>query len=222
TLYIASGDRALKGLRHERAWDAVLAACPRHAHWADGEPLTGVLAMGGIVDRRRRTVVDGRPVATGVVALADAWACTNPSLGRGVTFGLLHARRLRDVVRYHLEHPPETVEVWDAATEAELTPWIRATIEEDRARRRALEADRAGAPPPPSPDEASAVLAALPLAGALDPDLFRAHLAIRSCLDLPEEVVARPGLAERVLALAAAAGPRPPMGPDRAEVLALL
>ncbi len=222
TLYIASGDRALKGLRHERAWDAVLAACPRHAHWADGEPLTGVLAMGGIVDRRRRTVVDGRPVATGILALADAWACTNPSLGRGVTFGLLHARRLRDVVRYHLEHPPETVEVWDAATEAELTPWIDATIAEDRARRRALEADRAGAPPPAPPDDASAVLAALPLAGTLDPDMFRAYLAIRSCLDLPEDVVARPGLAERVRELAAAAGPPPPGTPDRAEVLALL
>jgi len=222
TLYIGSGDRALKGLRHERAWEAVLAACPRHAHWADGEPLTGVLAMGGIVDRRRRLVVDGRPIATGVVALADAWACTNPSLGRGVTFGLLHARRLRDVARYHLEHPPETVEVWDAATETELTPWIRATIAEDRARRRALEADRTGSAPPPPPDQAAAVLAALPLAGALDPDLFRAFLEIRSCLDLPEEVVARPGLAERVLEIAGTAGPRPPMGPDRAEVLALL
>jgi 2-polyprenyl-6-methoxyphenol hydroxylase-like FAD-dependent oxidoreductase len=222
TLYISSGDRALKAMRHERAWDAVLAACPRHAHWADGEPLTGVLAMGGIVDRRRRMVVDGRPIATGIVALADAWACTNPSLGRGVGFGLLHARRLRDVARYHLEHPPETVEVWDAASEAELTPWIRSTIAEDRARRRALEADRAGAPPSPPPDETSALLAALPLASAFDADAFRAQLAIRSCLELPEDALARPGLADRVREIAGAAGPPPRMGPDRAELLALL
>ena len=52
--------------------------------------------------------------------------------------------------------------------------------------------------------------------------MFRAYLAIRSCLDLPEDVVARPGLAERVRELAAAAGPPPPGTPDRAEVLALL
>ena len=55
---------------------------------------TGVLAMSGIVDRYRRFVVDGSPVATGFVALADAWACTNPSAGRGLTVGFLHAALL--------------------------------------------------------------------------------------------------------------------------------
>jgi hypothetical protein len=123
TLHAFAGDRPLNALRHEEKWHAVLAACPNNAHWADGEPVTGVLAMGGVTDRYRRMVVDGRPVATGIVPVADAWACTNPSLGRGITFGLMHARRLRDFVRHHLEHRVEMAEVWETVTEVELTPW---------------------------------------------------------------------------------------------------
>ena len=222
TLYITAGDRPLKALRHAEKWDTVLAACPRHAHWADAEPLTDVLAMGGVVDRYRRMVVDGEPVATGVVMLGDAWACTNPSLGRGITLGLMHARRLRDFVRHHLEHRVEMAEVWDTVTEVELTPWYRATVAEDHARRAALEADRAGAAPPPLPGGDADVLARLPRAAIVDADLFRALLSIRSCLALPEEVLARPGLAERVLELSGDAGPPPLMGPDRAQLLAVL
>jgi 2-polyprenyl-6-methoxyphenol hydroxylase-like FAD-dependent oxidoreductase len=222
TLYISAGDRALKAMRHEDRWSSVLAACPRHAHWADGEPLTGVLAMGGVVDRYRRMVVDGRPVATGVLTLADAWACTNPSLGRGLALGLMHARRLRDFVRRHLEHRVEMVEVWDTVTEVELTPWYRATVAEDAARRGALEADRAGAAPPPPPANGDAgLLARLPSAAMADPDLFRAFLAIRSCLALPEEILAQPGIAARIGDLAGQVTP-PAMGPDRAGLLALL
>jgi hypothetical protein len=33
--------------------------------------------------------MDGVPVATGIVSVGDAWACTNPSLGRGITMGLM-------------------------------------------------------------------------------------------------------------------------------------
>ena len=139
-----------------------------------------------------------------------------------MALGLLHARRLRDFVRYHLEHRVEMAEVWDTVTEVELTPWYRATVAEDHARRAALEADRAGAAPPPPPGGDAGVLARLPRAAIVDADLFRALLSIRSCLALPEEVLARPGLAERVLELSGDAGPAPRLGPDRAQLLALL
>jgi hypothetical protein len=45
--------------------------------------VTDVLPMGGTIERYRRFVVDGVPVATGIVSVGDSWACTNPSLGRG-------------------------------------------------------------------------------------------------------------------------------------------
>ena len=83
-------------------WERVVRSYPLVAHWADGEPLDDDIAvMAKIEDRHRAFVVDGEPVVTGVAALGDAWACTNPSLGRGATIGLLHARALRDAIRTH-------------------------------------------------------------------------------------------------------------------------
>ena len=115
-------------------WTALVAACPRHAQWLDGEPITDVVPMGGIVDRYRRfrgLTCRWRPASRSV---GDAWACTNPSNGRGMSLGLMHVQRLRDVIRAHLADPLEFAEVWDAVTEAELTPWYRENVEEDRDR----------------------------------------------------------------------------------------
>jgi 2-polyprenyl-6-methoxyphenol hydroxylase-like FAD-dependent oxidoreductase len=222
TVFISGGDRPLKRLRDADRWSAVVAACPLQAQWLEGEPITGVLPMGGILDRYRRLTAGGRPLATGLALLADACVCTNPSDGRGIALGLQHARRLRDVVRDHLEEPLDFTRAWDAATEAQLVPWYRATVEEDRARMRQIEAFRNGAPPPPPADAEAAILAALPLAAIQDPDVFRVMLDARGCIGSPTAVLEQPGLAERVLELAAASAPRPLAGPNREELLTLL
>ena len=107
-------------------------ACPLHAHWLEGEPMTGVLPMGGVLDRRRRLPADG--TLTGVALLADAWACTNPSVGRGMTFGLMHGALLRDTLREHEGGSAAFAAAWDEATEREMAPWYEATVAADRAR----------------------------------------------------------------------------------------
>ena len=38
TLFASPRDRPLKRLRDTRRWTAVVAACPRHAHWLEGDP----------------------------------------------------------------------------------------------------------------------------------------------------------------------------------------
>jgi 2-polyprenyl-6-methoxyphenol hydroxylase-like FAD-dependent oxidoreductase len=222
TVYTAAGDPPMKAVRHEDRFAALVRACPLHAHWLDGEPLSGIAAMGGVVDRYRRMVVGGQPVATGVLPVADASACTNPSAGRGIALGLMQVAMLPAIVREHAADPPALVRAWDEATEREVTPWYRATVAADRARLAEIDALRQGSTPPARDDVASRVAAALPAAMALDPDAFRAGLQIIGCLALPQDVFARPGLAERVLQLAAEAPPRPPMAPARDEVLALL
>lgn len=118
-----------------------------HAHWVDGTPLSGVLAMAGVLDRYQRFVIDARPVATGFVAGGDAWACTNPSAGRGMTMGLLHARLLRDAVRRHIGDPVALAIAFDEATEQALTPPYRDQITEDRTRLAEMDALRRGLEP---------------------------------------------------------------------------
>jgi 2-polyprenyl-6-methoxyphenol hydroxylase-like FAD-dependent oxidoreductase len=221
TLYTSSGDQPLKALRDPAKWTAVARACPRHAHWLDGEPITPVMPMGGIVDRVRSLNGNGAGPAIGVLSLADAWACTNPSMGRGMSLGLAHAAILRRVVREVGDQPAELESAFAAATQAELTPWYENTVMIDRARMAQIEALRAGWQPP-APEQVNArVGAGLPAAMSRDPDAFRAGLEISSCLSLPREVFARPGFAQQVLEQAAQATPAP-FGPDREGLLALL
>jgi 2-polyprenyl-6-methoxyphenol hydroxylase-like FAD-dependent oxidoreductase len=223
TIFTSSGDRPLKQLKHADRFAAVLAACPLHAHWLDGEPISDVLPMAGVLDRYRRLTVDGRLLVSGVVLVADAWACTNPSLARGLALGLDHAARLRDTVRAHLDDPRELAEAWDAVTEAEFTPWYRATVATDRARLAEIDRLRRGedAPPPPA-DRAALARSRLAPAATRDPDLFRAFLEIVCCLTLPADVFARPGLVDRVLELTETGEPPAPPGPTREQLLALL
>ncbi len=83
-LVVHAKDKALYGLRRLDRWEAALRSIKLVAHWLDGEPIDdGVSVLTRLEDRHRDLSVDGRPVATGVVAVGDAWAATNPSLGRG-------------------------------------------------------------------------------------------------------------------------------------------
>jgi len=223
TVYISAGDQPLKRVREPGAWTTVVQALPEHAHWLEGEPISDVAAMGGVLDRYRRLVVDGRPVATGLALVADSCACTNPSLGRGIALGLVQAQALRDVVRSDLGGDPLAfAHAWDAATEAQIVPWYRAGVLEDRARLRQIDALRRGEPVPAPAGVAATAFAALPVAAVQDADLFRVMLDTRCCLGSPTALLETPGLTERVLELAAAHPATPPPGPDREQLLALL
>jgi len=222
TIYTASGDQPLKRLRDPRAWTAVARSCPAHAQWLDGEPISDLIAMGGILDRYRRLVVDGTPVATGVALVGDAWACTNPSQGRGMTLGLLHAKLLADVLRAHPDNPRTFAEEFDAVTEAELTPWYRETVEEDRIRLGQIEALRHGLEARAATGSMAWKLAALAGAMTADADAFRAIVANKACLTLNREIFEDEGLFERILEVARQSDPGPPPGPDRDQLLALL
>lgn len=98
--------------------------------------------MAGILDRYHRYVVDGRPIVTGVAAVGDSWACTNPSAGRGITVGLIHAQALRNVVRSTLGDPEGLARAWDAATETEVAPLLEPDPSRSSAYRRNERAGR--------------------------------------------------------------------------------
>jgi hypothetical protein len=138
-----------------------------------------------------------------------------------MTLGLLHAQRLAETVRTY-DDPDDFAETWDAVTEAELTPWYRETVEEDRARLNEMEALRHGLEAAPEPGSMSWLQGALLAAVPQDPDAFRAFLANRCCLSLNREIFEDTSLMQRVFELAQRAE-RPPLpGPNRDQLLALL
>ena len=214
-----AGDPPFKALRHNDTWTRVVGAFPHAAHWLDGEPTSDVIAMAGVLDRRRRIVVDGQPVITGLVPVGDAWACTNPTAGRGISLGVAHAIALRDALRQS-DDPARFVIGFDQVTEATLTPWYHNQVAVDRRRAADLQAVIEGRPLPPR-DAERAKQAAFFAAAAADADVARASFDVLACLALPEEVMRRAGIAERVAAFAGSSPPPMP-GPTRADLLAAL
>ena len=218
----SSRDRALRGLRDPRRWEAAVGRYPLVAHWLDGEPITGIDVIAGIEDRYRRLVVDGHPVATGIVAVADAWACTNPSLGRGAAIGLLHAGHLRDVLRDVDPGDPEKLaRRFDEVTTAAVEPLYRMTLGFDRHRLAEIAADIDGTPYR-TDDRRWLVGKALLAASLADHDACRAYQSLASFLVTPDELFAEPGRLDRVLRLGAGAPQYPLPGPARPELLAAI
>ncbi|GAA1534927.1 FAD-dependent oxidoreductase [Actinomadura kijaniata] len=218
TFVVSDGDRRLRALHDPAVWDRAVRLFPHLEPWTRGEPLGGVRAMASLQDRYRRFVVDGRPVATGLVAVGDAWACTNPALGQGVSMGLLHAMALRDVLRGAGE-PEELVRRFDEVTETALTPVYRQVVDWDRNRLAEIRADIAGEPRPDG-DENWLVTKAVDVAKLRDPDVLRAAADVGSMLTSAQEALAAPGLVEKIMGLAAGLPRYSEPGPTRAELLA--
>jgi hypothetical protein len=222
-LTAGSMDKAMRPLREPDRWEAVARSLPLIAHWLDGSPIDdGVAVLAGLEDRYRGFAAGGTPVATGVVAVADSWACSSPANGRGASIGLLHARVLRDQLRAAgLGDPVAFAEAFWQATADGIEPWYRATLAEDRHRLAEIEADLAGQPYDP-PDPEYQQEKALQAAFGQDPDCARAFLGIRFVLARPQEVFARPGLRDKALRLGSDWRDQPPLGPDRKELMALV
>jgi 2-polyprenyl-6-methoxyphenol hydroxylase-like FAD-dependent oxidoreductase len=222
TLVARSGDRALLGLRDVVRWEAAVRTMPTVAHWIDAAPIEDrVVTITKIEDRHRDVRPDGNPVATGLVAVADAWACTNPSLGRGASIGMMHAQVLRDTLRaVGPERPLEFSEAFAEASAVTVEPWFEATLAFDRHRLAEMEAIAEGLSYEPD-DPSFEISKALAVASGRDPDALRASLDIAFVLELPGAVLARPGLLDKTIELGAHWRQEPSFGPTRDELVAI-
>jgi 2-polyprenyl-6-methoxyphenol hydroxylase-like FAD-dependent oxidoreductase len=218
----SSRDQLLKAARNTATWERIVRAVPHAAHWLDGEPVQDVSPMAGVVDRYRRFVIDGTPVVTGLVAVGDAWACTNPQAGRGITTGVQQAVALRNVLRESDGNPRRAALAFDDVTERTCTPWYRTQTEADRVRFAAIDAAINGRSAPPPATGPERLRAAFATAAAHDADVARAFVEMLACLTLPQEIFARPGLVERVQVLAAEHEAPVIVGPSREQLAELV
>ena len=218
-LITSAKDPVLRAARDVATWERIIKSYPLVAHWIEGEPMTEIDTVAKIEDRTRRFWRDGFPVATGLVAAADAWACTNPSVGRGASIGLLHAVALRDLLRdVPIQPGVALAEEWEARTAAIPAPLVDDTLAFDRHRLAEIDAQIAGVPYE-TEDPGWQLGEALRTAAAKDPDLVRAYASIGSLLERGVDVLSKPGIAERAIELAS---DEPAPGPTRAELVSLV
>ena len=215
-------DTALHGLRDLARWTALVRRLPLVAHWLDGEPLENrVVTMSRIEDRHLSLVTDGRPVATGVVAVGDAWACTDPLLGRGIGIGVLHGLTLRTVLRRAgLADPAGFAAEFDAASMATVEPWYRTTLFYTRHRLAEIDAEIHGERYEPD-DPQWELVQSLNHAAARDPGCLRAVLSNACVLRPLDQVLAQPGLPEKAMAAGADWREAPLIGPSRSELVSI-
>jgi 2-polyprenyl-6-methoxyphenol hydroxylase-like FAD-dependent oxidoreductase len=238
TLAAPLDDDPLRAILHEAPFEAAARAFPATREWVDperSEPVTPVRAMAKLVNRRRRFVVDGRPVALGVVALGDSAICTNPLYGRGCSLAFVHAWALEDELREHAADPMAFALGFDAATRREIEPWYRAARDQDREARE-IAALQARGPVAETPAQAGQVVDPKAflrsvfrdgLLPALRSDIVvvRAFLRAFNLIAEPDALMRDPDLVGRVLAAWRERDQRPALeaqGPERSEMLALL
>jgi hypothetical protein len=92
----------------------------------------------------------------------------------------------------------------------------------DRDRRAEIDALIDGGPVPPPADDAAALVRALMVAMAYDPEAYRAFMDIAAVINLPHDVFARPGLVARIMAIAQSEPPLQVPGPTRQELMELV
>jgi 2-polyprenyl-6-methoxyphenol hydroxylase-like FAD-dependent oxidoreductase len=92
-LLVPAADHELRILRQASAFRAACAAItPLDAMSSPdyGRPITDVMPMGGLMNVQRT----GDPLASGVIAVGDAFCHTDPAFAYGLSFALMHARAL--------------------------------------------------------------------------------------------------------------------------------
>jgi 2-polyprenyl-6-methoxyphenol hydroxylase-like FAD-dependent oxidoreductase len=216
-----ANDAALRRLTDPEKWEAAIRTLPLAAHWIDAEPIgDGVAMMAKIEDRIREYAPGGKPVATGVLAVGDSWSCTNPSLGRGASIGLMHAVLLRDALREQADAQPVALaSAWSELTRTHMEPWYRTTLNYDRHRLAEVQAIIEGEEFA-SDDEEWNATRSLEAHALVDPDLLRTNLDLNMVFRRADEVARDPAI--KALLDGPQEASNPPLGPSRAELVATI
>jgi len=219
TLAIPTGDDELrKRLADPIAFDAAARSLPATAPWLDGraEPITpDVHMMAGLLNKWSDYVVDGEPAAVGLVPVGDTVLCTNPLYGRGCSTAYWSASLLTTAIA---EHPGDMCAVavaYDEALRAEIHPWYRSTVEQDREARRVAAALLAGNDPYGDPSDPRAFTRSVlrdGLAPALRSDqvVLRAFVRNFNLLSPPDALLTDADFGARVFAVLQDKERRPP------------
>jgi 2-polyprenyl-6-methoxyphenol hydroxylase-like FAD-dependent oxidoreductase len=195
TFFAPAHDRGLRAVLHSTdGFLGALRSVPAAAPWIeDARPCGTVQCMGKLANQLRRPSLRS---PAGLLPVADAAVCTNPTWGRGAALALAHAAALADLLDAE-EEPSALTSALTAWTAKNLEPWFYDTVLLDAE----SNARWVGARPLPSPERPFLHTDVVRAARA-DPDLHVAYQRYRNLLDTPANFWRRPEIADSVRACA--------------------
>jgi 2-polyprenyl-6-methoxyphenol hydroxylase-like FAD-dependent oxidoreductase len=235
TLAVPSQDDELRRrLSDPETFDAAARSLTATAPWLDGRAvplMPDVHMMARLLNKWSEYVVDSEPVAIGVVPIGDAAVCTNPLYGRGCSIAYWSAHLLTLAIDQHPNDLRRIALAYDEALRAEIHPWYRASVEQDREARRVAAAMLVGEDPYADASDPRTITRSIlkdGLARALrvDPVVLRGFFRNLNLLTPPDALLTDADFGARVLAVLENKDEQPPppyLGPDtRDEFMALL
>lgn len=220
TFGVPIGDHELRAVARPAQFELVGRQIPSTRTWLEpgrSEPLTGVQAMGGLVNRKRPLVANGTPIVTGLVSVGDSAVTTNPLYGRGCSLAMAHAYDLADTLATTgLASPCDLALAYDDVTRRVLDPWYTAAVAADQpAAERRTQGDPDAASPGP------VFWKGFIAAAQVDPDVYRAFRRLTNVLDPPDAIASNSDILARIANAPAPPTP-PPRGPSRDQLVAKL
>jgi 2-polyprenyl-6-methoxyphenol hydroxylase-like FAD-dependent oxidoreductase len=223
TLAIRPDDRELRrALSDPDRFDEACRILPGpDCFFVDGplEPIGPVRPMGGLLNRRRGFLTDGRPVVTGLHVVGDSHTCTNPLYGRGCALAVVQAGLVADALATHPADPLGQAGAYETASVEQVEPWYDSSVELDK-----MGADPAARDGADQTPEAKG-LSALFVAAATDPVIGRGMVRFWNLLSTWDQLMTDPAFVTRMIEIMSHPDdyPRPPrVGPTREELLAAL
>jgi 2-polyprenyl-6-methoxyphenol hydroxylase-like FAD-dependent oxidoreductase len=201
-------DPLFRRVQRPEPFMAVARSFPLVAEWLEPggfEPITDIMPMGSIQNRMTRLRRDDTSGPVGIINTSDAFASTNPSLGRGLGITADLAVRLRDL----LADEPDAVALvdrWDDVQQRCHKPWLDDSIASDANLRSGFDAllgDDPGDIPHPWRSN-------LAKAAGLDLDCWRAVNSVNQILASPTTWLDDTELLDRAATLAAELPPATP------------
>lgn len=209
TLAVPTGDTELRRLLgHAGTFDTAACQLVATAPWFDGraEPLTTTVhVMAGLLNRWRDFVIDGLPLAHGLIPVGDVVLCTNPLYGRGCTTAFWASQLLGDALDVHPGDLVAAAIEYDALLRREIHPWYRASVEQDGEARRVAASILAGSGPDADSDDARTFMRGVFRDGLLpalrtDAVVLRAFMRTFNLLSTPGAMATDPDVTARVFA----------------------
>lgn len=180
-----------------------------------GTPLTGVQAMGGLLNRiRRYRSADGAPLAHGFFAIGDAHTCTNPLYGRGSSLAVLQAVLVADALAAHPDDPDAAARAYEEASAARVEPWYDISLMADKAAAKPSGGSRRSGGGAPRLDLATLGR----ITTSADPDLAVLVVKMMSLLVTPYDVFGDADVMRRLTDAATTERPRDPSKPPRRQI----